>query len=233
MDDVANEAIHSVVAGGPLVGAIDPFFARIRDAADAIGYPCFLRTGQTSNKHRWKKTCHLACREAVEQHVFELVEFSEMADFIGLDTRVWAIRELLPTEPVCVLPAYGDFPLVPEVRCFIQGGSIICAHPYWPEKAIRMGFPGEATLADGEFNVVPANFDEIVAKCHDVGDGWFVWASHVAEAFKDDDSFDDGFSVDLLPTKRGWFVTDMALASRSFHWEGCIYEKLFQPRKKL
>lgn len=29
------------------------------------------------------------------------------------------------------------------------------------------------------------------------------------------------WSVDVLETRRGWFVTDMAEAARSFHWPGC------------
>lgn len=28
-------------------------------------------------------------------------------------------------------------------------------------------------------------------------------------------------SVDILDTEKGWFVTDMAEADKSFHWEGC------------
>jgi hypothetical protein len=31
------------------------------------------------------------------------------------------------------------------------------------------------------------------------------------------------WSVDILETKRGWFVTDMAEASKSFHWPECPY----------
>lgn len=29
------------------------------------------------------------------------------------------------------------------------------------------------------------------------------------------------WSVDILETERGWMVTDMAEAHKSFHWEGC------------
>jgi len=29
------------------------------------------------------------------------------------------------------------------------------------------------------------------------------------------------WSVDILETERGWYVTDMAEAHKSSHWEGC------------
>jgi hypothetical protein len=32
------------------------------------------------------------------------------------------------------------------------------------------------------------------------------------------------WSVDILETKRGWFVTDMAEAEKSFHWPECPYK---------
>jgi hypothetical protein len=36
------------------------------------------------------------------------------------------------------------------------------------------------------------------------------------------------WSVDILETKRGWFVTDMAEAGKSWHWPGCKNEKAFK-----
>ncbi len=66
-------------------------------------------------------------------------------------------------------------------------------------------------------HTVPANFDEIVTAAQNPDQGYLALAQIVADVFKEDDAF----SVDLLPTKRGWMVTDMALARRSFHWEGC------------
>ena len=29
------------------------------------------------------------------------------------------------------------------------------------------------------------------------------------------------WSVDILETRRGWYITDMAEAYKSWHWEGC------------
>lgn len=36
------------------------------------------------------------------------------------------------------------------------------------------------------------------------------------------------WSIDILDTSRGWFLTDMALAHRSFHWEGCEHAAQFR-----
>ncbi len=46
-------------------------------------------------------------------------------------------------------------------------------------------------------------------------------ARRVADLFNGDGAW----SVDLLPTERGWFITDMAIMERSFHWPDCPYAK--------
>ena len=33
---------------------------------------------------------------------------------------------------------YGNMPLVKEVRAFIRGGQVVCAHPYWPPGAVAL-----------------------------------------------------------------------------------------------
>lgn len=202
----------------------DNLASSIRDAADPLGYPAFLRTGQGSGKHSWKDCCFLASPEAVPSHIASLIEWSECVDFLGLCYRIWAVREMLPVEPVAVLPRYGNMPLVKEVRCFIAGGAIVCQHPYWPPGSIADGFgmrslsprggvregslEDAARLAAAIHGSEPATDDE---------PRWRPIAEQVARAFADDGAW----SVDLLATNRGWFVTDMAEAKRSFHWEGC------------
>jgi len=199
------------------------FLADLNVAIGKIGgSPCFLRTGQGSGKHQWKRTCYLdLATGTLPNHIARLVEWSETVDFIGLPSNVWVVRELLPTEPLCVLPAYGDMPLVPEARCFVKDGNVLCWHPYWPINAIRDGFPvakPEDRFAEEAKRDVPANFEEIVAGAHALDMRQFLpLAERAAVVF----AGDGAWSVDLLPTRRGWFVTDMAIAQRSFHWEGC------------
>jgi len=207
------------------------FLAELRTAVDKIGVPAFLRTGQTSGKHRWKRTCFLTDAAKLQDHVADLIEFSALADFMGLATDVWAVREMLPTEPLCVLPAYGEFPLVKEVRCFVRGGEVVCWHNYWPEKAIYEGFLRRGRSLNSEGRSLPQNYADIVRATHDLNTKSFLpLAKRVAEAF----AGDGAWSVDLLPTKDGrwfWFVTDMAEASKSFHWEGCEHAASFASRR--
>src|SRR3990167_8212267 len=41
------------------------FADRVGAASDRMGYPCFLRTGHTSGKHSWDKSCFLTGRDRV------------------------------------------------------------------------------------------------------------------------------------------------------------------------
>lgn len=205
-----REAFFQVFDGKPAHPDTKPFLEELGNVCDRIGYPAFLRTGQGSGKHEWKHTCFLEKRADLESHVYGLINWSECVDFMGLDWHTWAVREMLPTEPICVLPRYGDFPLVPEMRCFIGRGNILCVHPYWPTEAIERGLRAK-----------PANFAEIVSKCQefDVSE-YLPIAQKVADAFDGDEEW----SVDILPTKRGLYVTDMAIKARSFHWPDCPAE---------
>lgn len=191
---------------------------QIAEAATQIGFPCFLRTGQGSGKHQWKNTCYLADAASIPNHVAALIEWSEMVDMLGLPYRFWCVREMLPVEPVAILDAYGDMPLVPEVRYFVEDGEICCKHYYWPAGAVAEGFRCE-----------PADFAYILlrSRCFDIDQpirATDELARRVAVSFKGDGAW----SVDILQTKRGFYVTDMADAGRSFHWPGCHNQKRFQ-----
>lgn len=71
--------------------------------AQKVGYPCFLRTGQSSDKHGWKDTCHLEKKEDIVGHLVALQEHSCMADMFhpwSMDTIV--VRKMLETKPFFV-----------------------------------------------------------------------------------------------------------------------------------
>jgi len=202
------------------------FHAELLTACERIGFPLFLRTGQGAGKHQWRKTCFLRQPGDLAQHVAALVEWSHTVDFLGLPHDVWCARELLPVTPLAVLPAYGDMPLVREVRGFVADGMVICRHPYWPATAIREGFPLKmsADWTDAEKPLqreLPADFDALVrqAQTFTPAEQSFHAAllGRVARSF----AGDGAWSVDIIETQRGWMVTDCALAERSFHWPGC------------
>lgn len=201
MPPEAFRDVFHVFDGERTVGDLEAFALKVKEAADGIGYPCFLRTGQTSGKHDWKNTCHIPNAESIAQHIVNIVEFSECVQIIGLDCSVWAVRELLPTKPLGVCPRFGNMPLCREFRFFVADGEVKCWHPYWPLKALEQG-GADVSL-----------YDEL-ASTKDYENA-FQLAHKAAKAI------DGAWSVDVLETERGWYITDMAEAEKSYHWEGC------------
>jgi hypothetical protein len=201
MSDEALRDVFRVFDGEEMHGDAEPFFNALGDASDSIGYPCFLRTGQTSGKHQWRETCYLPSRDDIQAHVISLIEFSECVQIIGLPCNVWAVRELLPTLPLGTCPNYEGMPLCREFRFFVADGEVKCWHHYWPLGAIEQG-GGNVAL-----------YDQLCAM-----DGYeeaFSLAHKTARVIE------GAWSVDILETRNGWYVTDMAEAFKSYHEPGC------------
>lgn len=222
---------------GELPPAYVDFICQLCDAAESIdGYPCFLRTGHTSGKHSWKDTCYVSKPSDFPSHVAKLVEYSGLVDMLGLPTNTWAVRQLLSTRKLGTLPAYGDFPVVREIRGFIKDGEIVCVHPYWPRQALEQGFPFKAlpnAMLPTSWGVpereLPAHFDKMVEAAQELTPYELQHVRNaltlVAQAFKGDGAW----SVDLLDAgpAYGWWITDMAEAARSFHWPNCDKAVMF------
>jgi 8-oxo-dGTP pyrophosphatase MutT (NUDIX family) len=195
--------ILNLFDGNPLRGAALPFLAAVKEASEEIGLPVFLRTGLTSGKHNWENTCCLTDSSKVLHHVASIVEFSECCDFIGLACDWWAVREFLPTIPLGICPRYGNMPVCREFRCFVRDGEVLCMHSYWPANALETGGVDRSEELAAELAWCPQEtiIRDIAARAGAaIGGAW---------------------SVDILETRRGWYVTDMAEASKSFHWPGC------------
>lgn len=178
--------------------------AAINVARGKLGPDVFLRTGQGSGKHQWSETCFVTETANIAKHVAALVEWSEMVDFMGLPANVWCVREMLPTSPIGVCEHYRGMPVCREFRFFVESGETKCWHPYWPLGAINKG-----GLA-GDF---PFGWYDEFCRLDDPE------PRRLAEAVSN--AVPGAWSVDVLETKRGWFVTDMAEAARSFHWPEC------------
>jgi hypothetical protein len=95
-------------------------------------------------------------------------------------------------------------PVCREFRFFAEGGAVKCWHPYWPLKAMN-----EGGLA-GDF---PFGWYEEFCRLDDPE------PKRLAEIVSG--AVPGAWSVDILETKRGWYVTDMAQATQSFHWPEC------------
>ncbi len=195
------------LGGDDFIGTSNTWLDVLRLAALEIGFPCFLRTGHTSDKHDWLRTCYLHRPDELTRHVLALIEFSETADFFGLSWNVWAVRELLPTKPVAVI--YRGMPLCREFRCFVRNDEVICLHPYWPEKDVKNGFHGE----------VPQDFAAMYRAVTSITETERYEVECLARAAGR--AVGGEWSVDILDTKDGWYVTDMATAKRSRHWPEC------------
>jgi hypothetical protein len=204
MSREAYRDVLNVFDGKPLEGPANEFLQNLgAAAADQIGYPAFLRTGMTSGKHSWANTCALSDPQRLLHHVASLVEYSECASFIGLSCEWWAVRELLPTIPLAVCPRYEGMPVCREFRCFVADGRVLCMHPYWPVEALERGGVED-----------PEAVATRLAQCPDERDVRALAARAGA-------AVGGAWSVDVLETRRGWFVTDMAEAGNSWHWPGC------------
>lgn len=214
MSQKVHRELFALLCDGrpPKEEMVGPFFDSIKDAVNIfIGYPCFLRTGLTSAKHSWNRTCYLPSPEEIRSHVISIVEFSVIADLgsaLGLPCNIWAVREILPTKPYGVCKYFGDMPICREFRFFVDDDKVRCWHPYWPKSALERG---GTIMDDGSFD-----YNRF---CHVKDEKpLFEIASAAGKAVG------GSWSVDILETEMGWYLIDMAEAHKSFHWKDCEQE---------
>lgn len=190
------------IVDGEVIPAFEKLVADVELALKEYGGKAFLRTGQTSNKHEWRDTCYITDKSNVGTHLARLIEFSMMVD---LPYTTFAVREMIPTTPLAT--AFLDMPIAQEVRVFVEKGAVVCAHPYWSREAF-----------DNQKGVTPDQVDQL-NKLPDITE-----ISQMAEYVSG--RFDAAWSVDFLQDSEGkWWLTDMALASSSYHYPGCLKEK--------
>jgi hypothetical protein len=189
-------------------GGLQLFAGSVAEIGATFGVPFFLRTDHTSGKHSWRDACFVADPVLVIRNIMAIIEYSEMCSIVGLPYARWAIREMLPTIPFGVCPEYLDMPICKEFRFFVDDAKVRCWHPYWPRLALERG---GAMLSDADY----------AALCEPGGD--LEELTDLAQ--RAGAAVGGAWSVDILQTTRGWFVTDMAEAGKSFHWEGCPTRK--------
>ena len=198
----AQEDVWAAYDGQEGNGGMAEFIAGLLPVAGSIGWPLFLRTDHTSAKHQWAETCHVPGPDDLAARVFRLAEASDCMG-MGLPWNVLALREMLPTVPVGTCPRYGGMPVCREFRCFVEDGLVACVHPYWPAEALAKGGAEGLDMAALD-RLEGAERTEVLAL-----------ASRAGEAVG------GRWSVDVLWTARGWFVTDMAEARKSHHDAAC------------
>lgn len=199
---------------GEAVAGFDDLVSQVRLAVDKVGgYPAFLRTGQGSGKHEWKRTCYLEGPEAVPSHIGALVDWSCAVDFMGLPTNTWVVREFLELRHDFL--AFEGMPVAREFRCFFRDGKASCIHPYWPSETIER--------ANVRESVWQASLEAISRL--EKGEGVMLM-NQVERVAKEFDGF---WSLDMAQMKNqegkeSWVAIDMADGDESFHWKGCLHD---------
>lgn len=184
---------------------LDSFFKLMKEKAKLIGYPLFLRSGQTSNKHDWKDSCFVESEKDLIKHFWNIVEFSQIVDFVGLPINVWVFREIIETRPRFYF--FKDMPITTEYRFFFNDNKYVCHHPYWPEGAFKNCKDIKSKLT--KLYQTDKEEIELLKKL----------TNKVAK------SFDGYWSVDWLRAKNGdWYLTDMADGYDSYHWPNCKFK---------
>lgn len=182
---------------------------RFHAAANKLGYPVFMRTSQSSDKHSWKDTCFVKDKKSLKRNLFNLIEHDAMVDLFP-DAIVF--RKYIPMESYFTA-WWGDFPVNKEFRCFIRDGKIECIHPYWPKAAIEQG---SRWIKDkdweSKFQLLTAINDVDVLEIS-------AMLNKITLQFSS-----DWWSVDFAKSKAGeWYLIDMALGAVSYHYEGCKF----------
>ncbi len=179
------------------------FLAEIESAIKKIGLPAFLRTGYTSNKHDWKRSCFISDLKNIKGHIFNLAEFSAMATidrFMPCD--FWAVREFIKTKKYFSYFS-GEMPITKERRFFVRNGKVECQHSYWSKEAFKE-------------DIDKKKFEELSTLSKEDEKIIFQMAKYISNVFT------GYWSCDFLKAESGdWYLTDMAIGERSYHDKSC------------
>ena len=186
---------------------LDSQMERILNKTKEIGYPLFMKTGEFSGKHYWKTTCYVEKEENLRRQIVNLIEMSLCADITdNLPIDALVFREYIPMKTLFT-GFFGETPINPEFRFFINNGKVQCGHWYWVEDAIAIA---EHRLPKGWR--VPLRYakDFYSSKEH-----IFLLTQH---AQKIADVLPDHWSIDFCLSKDDkWYLIDMALGEVSEH----------------
>lgn len=183
----------------------------IAEKGSLVCLPFFLRTGQTSGKHQWTDTCFVNTldQKEIAKHIMAIVEYSEMADMIGLACDVWVVRQFIKTAPICL--AYRGMPVNREWRFFVEGGRITHTQFYWPKRSVKQGSP----------QALPGKALDWQADLARIGTLDSVTRTRLERLSLDAaQACEEDYSIDWLQDADGnWLLTDMAEAARSFRYD--------------
>jgi hypothetical protein len=208
----SHASIMPIFDGGECP-AFDKLVDEVAFAVGEIGVPAFIRTDLGSAKHSGLMGVQIADGtiaegpQSVGWVLSRLLEDQEMKFWLEREgPTAILVREWLTLK--ANFTAFYGLPISNERRFFATPEKVLCQHPYWPADAFEDGHE-------------PANenWRELLQAIHDepVPEQLSVLAVKAAAA-----AGGGVWSVDICQDVTGKFwVTDMAVASDSYHWAGC------------
>jgi len=206
---IDNRTLWPLCDGLPVPDAPE---AELRQAAERIGFPCFIRSDQSSAKHSGPRAYRADSPEGVLPVVLDTFMDSCLKD---LTVLAFAFRRWLDLDAPFRAFGYGDdpgHPIACEWRAFADSERCWCIHFYWPDYAIEGHNPTREdwreTLADLASELPPSYLPALAIKA--------------VRALGENPTH--RWSVDFARAQGGnWWVIDMAAAESSWHPEECVY----------
>jgi hypothetical protein len=106
--------------------------AQVEETVKIMGYPVFIKTDMSAGKHSYTETCFVANHETLHFNLERLRDDNFCTDCFF---KYFAIRKFIELD--WKFKAFKDLPIAPERRYFIEGGKVLCHHPYWPPDAME------------------------------------------------------------------------------------------------
>jgi len=213
--ETGYSVLREMLEGKPLP---DNFRREILGATRQIGYPLFVRTDHASGKFDWKNACFVESEEKLFGNIYNIVEFNELADLIGLQPEALVFRRYIPLE-AGFKAFHGGMPVAKERRYFVRDGKVECHHPYWVEDAIGKWWcraKEVAAVKPNKIELLPENWKEILAGLNrETPEEVKLLTSYAEKIGK---AMDGYWSVDFAKGKDGiWYFIDMAEGRKSWH----------------
>jgi len=182
----------------------------VKEVANKIGYPLFLRTDLASGKFFWKMSCFVEKEEDLKSHIFEVISFNQCEGVVGLPFEALVFREYIPMKNLFTA-FYGEMPVNPEIRFFVENGEVLCWHWYWCFEAIKQ--PSVSNWKEILENEKKSVFGNEI-----------LWLT--ADARKVSKVLDGYWSVDFCKAKNDkWVLLDCARGELSWHPNDCKFKK--------
>ena len=177
----------------------------IKDAAQKIGYPLFMKTDMIAGKHDWGDTCFVEKPEYLDGNIANLVSELEIVDMeAGTPFNALVFRKYIELDSK--FRAFLGMPVARERRYFINEGQILCHHPYWIPHSIRFWHNTKE----------PRNWKHLLKEVNTETVQEISTLSGYAQLVAD--VFQDDWAVDFAQAKTGvWYLIDMQKTGISWH----------------